>query len=448
MLTFLFIPCIALWIIPGFSQTPPQKKQHVTRISLVRAGRLLDVRSGQYLNDQGILVEDDMIHQVGPFAQVRASAPQSATFVDLSQATVLPGLIDCHTHLMMIEKMADLVQMSTSERVLMGAAIGKEALEAGVTTVRDLGNSGVSGDVALRNGINAGWVIGPRIIASTRALSPVGGQFDSMHNASAMPIVAQEYVGVSGPAEARRAVDEAVFAGADLIKVIVDTGIREDYTAVLDQSVLEAIVDEAHHSRMKVAAHAIMNSAVRVAANAGVDSIEHAYFATDENLRLMHDKGIYLVPTDSEKPTDFYVDRLKRAEKFGVKIAFGSDAHAMPHEEDVAQSFGTKSVGTLVAYQKAGMSPIEIIRTATMNAADLLGWQDPPGSLDPTERKWLVKDARDWRNRLGSVEVGRFADMIAVSGDPLKDIEELMHIRFVMKGGTVIENTFAGAVGQ
>jgi imidazolonepropionase-like amidohydrolase len=408
---------------------------------------VLDVHSGQYANDQGILVEDDRIRDVGAFAQVEANAPKTAARIDLSKATVLPGLIDCHTHLLMVEKMADLVQMSTAERVLMGSAVGRNALEAGITTVRDLGNSGVNGDVALRNGIEAGWVVGPRIIASTRALSPIGGQFDSMRSESAATIVAQDYVGVSGPAEAQHAVDEAVFAGADVIKVIVDTGIRENYTAVLDESVLKAIVDEAHRSRRKVAAHAILNAGVRVAALAGVDSIEHAYFGTDENLQLMHDKGIYLVPTDSDRPPDFYVDRLRRAMKFGVKIAFGSDAHASPQEEENAISFGAKSVGTLVAYQKAGMTPIEIIRTATINAADLLGWQDPPASLDPNERKWLIRDAEDWRNRLGSVEVGRFADLIAVAGDPLKDIAELMKVQFVMKGGTVIKNTSAGTHG-
>jgi imidazolonepropionase-like amidohydrolase len=164
-------------------------------------------------------------------------------------------------------------------------------LDAGITTVRDLGNSGVGGDLALRNAIRAGWINGPRILAATRALSPVGGQFDSMRSGAARAVVAEEYAGVSGPAEARRAVDEAIFAGADVIKVIVDTGLRENHTSVLSEEVLRAIVEQAHRSRAKVAAHAIMNAAVRAAVQAGVDSIEHAYFATDEVLKLMVEKG-------------------------------------------------------------------------------------------------------------------------------------------------------------
>ena len=430
-------------VASSHGQTPAQSAQGRTlAVTVIRAGRLLDVRAGHLLTDQGILVEGDRIKEVGPYAQVQAKAPQTARAIDLSRATVLPGLIDCHTHLLMADDTRDLAQMSTAERVLLGAATARDALEAGVTTVRDLGNSGAGGDVALRNGILAGWVGGPRIIASTRALSPVGGQFDSMRSAVATTLVAEEYVGVSGPAEARRAVDEAVFAGADIIKVIVDTGIRENYTSVLDEDTLRAIVEEAHRSRVKVAAHAIMNTAVRAAARAGVDSIEHAYFASDENLRLMHDKGIYLVPTDSEQPTAFYVDRLKRAMKLGVKMAFGSDARGLPPNHPVNQkTFKERSVGTLVAYQKAGIAPIDIIRMATIDASALIGWEDPPGSLEPTEQKWIVDEARDWRNRLGSIEAGRFADIIAVGGDPLQDLGELLKVEFVMKGGSVMERS-------
>jgi imidazolonepropionase-like amidohydrolase len=435
--------CLTIGITLSFSQAPaPSANDRAKNVVLIRAGRVLDVRSGHYSTDQGILVEDDRVREVGPYAQTDASAPKSVSRIDLSQATVLPGLIDCHTHLLMVEKIADLLQMSTAERALMGAAVAKDAVEAGITTVRDLGNSGVNGDVALRNAVRAGWITGPRIIAATRALSPVGGQFDSLRSGAGKVLVAEEYAGVSGPAEARRAVDEAVFSGADVIKVIVDTGIRENYTSVLDEAVMRAIVEQAHRSRVRVAAHAILNAGVQAAARAGVDSIEHAYFASDDNLRLMRDKGIYLVPTDSDRPTDFYVDRLQRAMKLGVKIAFGSDSRGASSDKG-AKRFGERSVGTLLGYRKAGMAPIEIIRAATMNAADLLGWVDPPGSLEPVEKKWIVEDAKDWRNRLGSVEAGRFADLIAVAGDPLSDIAELTRVQFVMKGGSVIKNTFA-----
>jgi imidazolonepropionase-like amidohydrolase len=426
--------------VAGRGQAPgPPGQRSAPAVTLIRAGRVVDVRAGRLLTDQGILIEGDRIKAVGPYAQVLGDAPQGARAIDLSGATVLPGLIDCHTHLLMADDMRDLVQMSTAERALLGAATARQALGAGVTTVRDLGNSGTGGDVALRNGILAGWVSGPRIIASTRALSPFGGQFDSMRSSVAAPLIAQEYVAVSGPAEAQRAVDQAVFAGADIIKVIVDTGVRENYTSVLDEATLRAIVERAHRSRLKVAAHAVMNAAVQAAAHAGVDSIEHAYFASDENLRLMHDNGIYLVPTDSEQPTAFYVDRLKRALKLGVKIAFGSDARGLePNHAANAKTFKERSIGTLIGYQKAGMTPIDIIRAATIDAAALVGWDDPPGSLEAIERTWIVDEAKDWRNRLGSVEAGRFADLIAVAGDPLRDLGELMRIDFVMKGGELV----------
>jgi imidazolonepropionase-like amidohydrolase len=404
---------------------------------------VLDVRSGHYLENQGILVEDTRIVSVGPYDQVQSTAPKTARLIDLRHATVLPGLIDCHTHLLMVEKLQNVVEMSTAERALLGASVARDALDAGITTVRDLGNSGVGGDVALRNAIRAGWTDGPRILAATRALSPVGGQFDSMRSGAARSVVAEEYVGVSDALEARRAVDEAIFAGADVVKVIVDTGLRENYTSVLSEEILRAIVEQAHRSRAKVAAHAIMNAGVRAAVRAGVDSIEHAYFATDEVLKLMLEKGTYLVPTDSGTPTAFYTERLQHARQLGVKIAFGSDARGAQTDAKNPQTFGERSIATLVGYQKAGMSPIDIIRSATVNAADLLGWDDPPGSLAPIEQKWVVDDDKDWRNRLGRVEPGRFADLIAVPGDPLQNISELTHVQFVMKNGKVIRNTVA-----
>jgi imidazolonepropionase-like amidohydrolase len=187
-----------------------------------------------------------------------------------------------------------------------------------------------------------------------------------------------------------------------------------------------------------------MNAGVRAAVQAGVDSIEHAYFASDEVLKLMVEKGAYLVPTDSGTPTAFYTERLQHARQLGVKIAFGSDARGtVQTDAKNEQTFGERSLATLVGYQKSGMPPIDIIRTATLNAADLLGWDDPPGSLAPTEQKWVVDADKDWRNRLGRVEPGRFADLIAVTGDPLQNISELTHVQFVMKNGKVVKNSIS-----
>jgi imidazolonepropionase-like amidohydrolase len=418
-------------------QTPsPSPGTHAS--VLIHAGRVLNVNDGQYLRDAGILVTDGSIAEVGSFAVVRKHAPD-AQLIDLATATVLPGLIDCHTHLLMTESMQTLVGMSTAERTLLGAATAHDALLAGVTTVRDLGNSAINGDVALRNGIRAGWVAGPRVIAATRALSPIGGQFDSMGSPAAAAIVAEEYVPVTTPEEGTRAVAAAVFAGADVIKVIVDAGLRENYTAILSEATMRAIVEEAHRSRRKVAAHAIMNAAVRVAALAGVDSIEHAYFGSDSNLELMKDKNIYLVPTDSENPPAYYLDRLRRARAMGVKIAFGSDARGSSVLKQSKTTFVERSLGTLIAYQKAGLTPLEIIQSATVNAADLLGWRDAADAFEPSERKFAVDEATMWQDRLGAVEAGRYADLIAVDGDPLTDLAVLKNVRFVMKQGVVVK---------
>jgi imidazolonepropionase-like amidohydrolase len=413
-------------------------------VVLVRVGKLLDVKSGQELTGQDILIEGERIKEVGPEAAVSAHVPKTAQVIDLSNATVLPGLIDCHTHLLQNydgalgdddpNMVLTLAQMSSAKRALLGAKMGREDLEAGITTVRDVGNSGLNGDVALRDAINAGWVVGPRILASTRALSAAGGQFGPLQT-SAQNIIEQEYAVVSGVEEARRAVRQAFYDGADQIKVIVNTGPR-----VLSVDEMRVIVEEAHRVHRKVAAHAIGDLATRIAAEAGVDSIEHGYVIPDDVLAMMAAKKIYLVPTDY--PWEFYYSilnsanstpeqqkkeeasyrqiadsdarRLARAVKAGVPIAAGSDEYY----QQPGKTRGESSLTIYRAYSASGMTPIDVIRAATVNAADLLGWQD----------------------RIGTIEAGKFADIIAVEGDPLKDLTQLEHVSFVMKGGTVIKS--------
>jgi imidazolonepropionase-like amidohydrolase len=408
---------------------------------VVRAARMLDVKSGQVIADAVILIENGRITEAGS----KLPIPAGAEVINLGNAMVLPGLIDSHTHLLMNYNDAiggddpnmilTVTQMSTARRALLGAKMGLEDLEAGITVVRDLGNSGTNGDVALRDAIRSGWVIGPRVFASTRALSAAGGQFGSV-SGDTQKIIEQEYVAISGVEDARRAVRQAFYDGADLIKVIVNTGPR-----VVSLEELKVIVEEAHRVGRKVSAHAIGDQATRISAEAGVDSIEHAYIVPDDVLKVMAAKKIYLVPTDF--PAEYYLpsnlppeqkqqrlegikgftngsrSRLARAVKAGVPIAAGSDSY-------YAKSGMTRGQTSLLmfrAYSEAGMTPLEIIRAATINGADLLAGD---------------------RALFGAIEKGKFADLIAVTGDPLKDITELERVRFVMKGGKIIKNEIGG----
>lgn len=407
-------------------------------VTAVRCGRLIDVKAGRAVANAVILIEKGRITAAGSEVKV----PDGARVIDLGTATVLPGLIDVHTHLLtnLDPGKGDdqfsgtmFTQMSPAKRALLGAAMARETLEAGFTSVRDLGNSGVNGDVALRDAIHEGWVVGPRMAVSTRALSPIGGQYWGL-SAVGRGLIPLEYAEVTGVDEARRAVRQAIFDGATLIKVIVNTGV----TLSLDE--MKAIVDEAHRNHLKVAAHAIGDEATRIAAQAGVDSIEHAYTVPDDVLRLMAEKKIYLVPTDY--PVDFTLqilgigaadverqkaeregleksiagsrDRLVRAIKAGVPIAAGSDEYyAIP-----GRTRGQSALQIFRAYADSGMTPLQILRAATLNAAELLGWDKQLGSLEP----------------------GKYADLIAVPGDPLADITQLEKVGFVMKGGVVVRD--------
>ncbi|OJH41344.1 amidohydrolase [Cystobacter ferrugineus] len=425
---------VLLWSLPMPSWAQAPASPEPTRIAL-RAARLFDGKSDRVLADAVMLIEGSSIQAVG----TGLSIPSGARVIDLGDVTLLPGLIDAHSHLLLevdTESGGDslistVAQRSTAERALLGAKLGREMLEAGVTTVRDLGNSGLNGDVALRDAIQRGWVQGPRISACTRALAPHGGQFPTLQP-PAQALIEQEYVTISGVEEARRAVRQAISDGADCIKVIVDNGHN-----LLSLEELKVIAEEAHRKKRPVAAHTTTDESIRIAVQAGVDSIEHGYSLPDDVLAPMVRKRIFLVPTDGPldvcdsfdaktsnaerqrkmkerciKTITKAHDRLRRAVAAGVRIAAGSDMYeAMP-----GLTRGQASVKSFSAYAEAGLKPVDVLRAATVNAAELLRMHDQIGSLEPN----------------------KLADLLAVEGDPLKDIGALKQVRFVMKDGQVV----------
>ena len=422
----LFLALLANTCLVNAQSSPAPKPLSVT---LLRAGRVLDVRSGRYIESAGILIEGDRIKEVGRTAEIETHAPQGATIIDLGDATVLPGLVDCHTHLMArIPNTPDgyalnLLTKSQAFRALEGAADARLTLHAGFTTVRDVENEGSGyADVALRDAIDQGLVEGPRMQVATRAIAAVGqyNPFGLSPDLTDFPTGAQT---VSGVEEARRAVREQIGYGADLIKVYADWN-----HPTLTVEEMSVVVEEAHKQGRKVAAHATTVEGIRNAITAGVDSIEHGHGADQQDLEMMKAKGVYWVPTmgyyfnhvasarspEAHKYMEEVLQRARRnipiARELGVKIANGFDPSSAEEQGKNAQE--------IIAMTKLGLPPIEAIRAATANAADLMGWQD----------------------KVGSIQVGNYADVIAVSGDPIADVTELERVKFVMKGGVVVKN--------
>src|SRR5471030_275534 len=402
------------------------------KVIVVRAGKLIDVVAGKVLVDQTIVIAGERILEVGPSASTKV--PSEAAVIDLSQATVLPGLIDVHTHLTADATIHGYRALGIAHirAALYGARAARLTLEAGFTSVRDVGADGF-GDVALRDAIDAGDIAGPRMRVSANALGIQGGHCDNNLLPADFRHTAE---GVAdGPWAARSKVREMVKYGADLIKICASGGVLSKWDEPGAQQYtleeMQAIVAEAHKLGRKVAAHAHGASSIRDAIIAGVDSIEHASLIDDEGIKLAREHGTYLVmdiynddfilqegakfgmlPESIVKEKalgQLQRDNFRKAHAAGVKIAFGTDAGVYPHGDNARQFY------YMVKY---GMTTMQAIQAATVSAADLLGWQD----------------------KVGSVTAGKYADIIAVKGDPLADPSELTKVDFVMKGGVVVRH--------
>src|SRR5580658_5810653 len=429
-LSSMLLLCFLLAGLCG-AQTP---KTTAPAEIVIHAGKVLDVRTGNYLTDQLIWIEGDRIKAIGKAADISSQVPVGAKTIDLSNSTILPGLIDCHTHLTYTPYMACQagLHISYPRQALIGAHNARVTLEAGFTTVRNVGANGYS-DIALRDSIKAGEVIGPRIVASGPALSITGGHGDENFLAPQFNFSSDGVAdGVDGVTAKVR---ENIKYGADVIKFMATGGVLSegDNPALAQYSPeeMKAIVDTAHGLGRKVAAHAHGAIGIKYAVLAGVDSIEHGSYINDEDIQLMKQRGTYLVPTvyledwltenlQTLGLTPSMIEKAKivlpiaqknisHAFKEGVKVAFGTDAAVYPH------GLNAHEFGKMVSM---GMTPLQSIQAATVNAADLIGWSDRVGTLEP----------------------GKFADIVAVQGDPLADVHVLESVHFVMKGGEVIKN--------
>jgi imidazolonepropionase-like amidohydrolase len=398
----------------------------------VRAARLLDVKTGRYVEKPVVVVAGDRIERVG------GDVPAGARVIDLGDRTLLPGLADVHTHILLqgdatsAEYEEQILKEYPAHRVARAVRALKIALEHGFTTMRDLETEGASyGDVALRDAVNEGVVPGPRLFVVGPALSTTGSYPILRFRPDwTFPTGVQVCDGADG---CRRAVREQISYGVNWIKIYANTGgLRTTPDGYIDsppnwtKEEIEAVVSEAHAHRIKVAAHATSDTGTRIAVEAGVDSIEHGQSIRPEIAREMARKGIFLCPTltvgayvaepRAKAGSAIWAEMpkiqrrsIENARKAGVRIAFGTDAGGFPWTEiNQAREFEYEL--------RMGMSPIEAIRSATTVAADLLGLA----------------------GQIGIVEAGAWADLVAVSGDPLQDVSVLQKIDWVMKGGEVV----------
>jgi imidazolonepropionase-like amidohydrolase len=398
--------------------------------TLIRTGHILDVKTGAEPAAQTIVVTGDRITAIAP----TASTPKQAgdTEIDLTKYTVMPGLIDVHTHLTNANNFDPYFELSMTpaKEAIIGVENAKVTLEAGFTTVRNVGANDFT-DVALRDEINAGHIPGPHMQVSGPALGITGGHMDENLLPYEYHIHGQAVA--DGIPAVQHQVRENIKYGADLIKIGATGGVLskgdDPQASQYTLEEMQAIVADAHRLGRKVAAHAHGAQGILWASEAGVDSIEHGSYLNDEGIAMMKKKGTYLVPTaylidwmqQYGNLPPIYQQKMKdvsavekqnaiRAIKAGVKIALGTDAAVYPH--------GLNAHEVDVYVNQFGMSPLAGIQTGTINAADLMGWTDKVGTIEP----------------------GKWADIIAIDGDPLKDVKILQHVPFVMKAGVVYKD--------
>jgi imidazolonepropionase-like amidohydrolase len=408
--------------------------QQVGGRTLLRAGHVLDVRTGAEPAEQTVIVEGDKI--VGVAATSATPKGAGDREIDLRQYTLMPGLIDVHTHLTGANNFDPYFELSMTpaKEAIIGVENAKVTLDAGFTTVRNVG-AGDYTDVALRDEIDAGHIPGPHMQVSGPPLGITGGHCDE----NLLPF--QYHLTGGGVADGIAAVQQRVRQnikyGADLIKICATGGVLskgdDPQASQYTLEEMQAIVADAHRLGRKVAAHAHGAQGILWASEAGVDSIEHGSYLDEAGIAMMKQHGTYFVPTaylidwnlQNGKLPPFYEQKMrdvsavekanaKRAIKAGVKVALGTDAAVYPH--------GLNAHEVDVYVNQFGMTPLEGIQTGTINAADLMGWT----------------------KRVGTLEPGKWADVIGVSGDPLKDVTVLQRVKFVMKGGVVYKGAGRG----
>ena len=414
---WLVILTLASSAIPALAQVNP-----APQIVAIKAGKLLDPETGKASTNQIILVEGKKIKEIGASVAI----PADAKIVDLSKATVLPGLFDAHTHLCLTvipnrdhgNYYFTTLLDPTGYRAIQGVANGMAMLQSGFTTVRDIGNAGNYADTDLRLAIEDGWVQGPTVVNAGIIIAPYGGQFHLQPEKK--DLATPEYLFADSHDEMRKAIRQNIHFGAKFIKIVVD-----DQKYIYSADDIRFMVAEAHAAGVKLAAHCWTHPGAHNAAEGGVDSIEHGFKMTDEDLQLAKKNNVTLVGTEfTDKMIaatgggdpgehEIWVDRLRRAYKIGVNMAFGTDADvALPGE-----TRGTLSIDYIQSWVEAGVPAADTLRAMTVNAARLLGVDKDRGFLKP----------------------GMAADIIATPENPVENIQTLKKVSFVMKDGAIIK---------